>query len=235
MSFRFDYLIECIQSGIPYIPGTLKLTIIVFLVSAVLGWGIATIRYFRIPVLSKFLALFVTVYMGVPNMLALNVYYLFVAMTFNDFAGFLHLPWTLKDVNFMSVAYFTMILSNSCWMSEDFRGAYKAIDKTQFEAGYSIGFSTITTLRRIIVPQMVPVVLPNMLNWLTGTVKNVSLISAIGLAEIMGGCIEPCGRTYSYLEGYVAAAIIYWIIVIIIEQFGKIVERRGSRFRRQVI
>lgn len=234
MSFRLDYLIECIQSGIPYIPVTLKLTVIVFVVAALLGWTIATIRHFRVPVLSRLFALFVTVYMGVPNMLGLNFYYLFVAMTFNDISGFLHLPWTLKDVNFMSVAYFTMILSSSCWMSEDFRGAYKAIDKTQFEAGYSIGLSTVTTLRRIIFPQMIPVVLPNLLNWLTGTVKNVSLISAIGLVEIMGGCLQPCGRTYSYLEGYVAAAIIYWIIVIIIEKLGKIVERQTSRYRRQI-
>ncbi len=233
MSFRIDYFLECLKSGAAYIPVTLKLAAIIFCVSAFLGWIIATVRFFRIPFLSKFFAGFITIYMGIPHMLALNVYYLIVVMTFNSVALFFHLPFTLKDVNFMCVAYFTMILSNSCWMSESFRGGYQAIEKVQFEAGYSVGLTTVQTLRRIVLPQMVPVVLPNLINWLCGTVKNVSLISAIGLIEVMGGATIPCGRTYSYLEGYLAAAVIYWVIVVIIEQLGKILEQHSGKYRRR--
>lgn len=235
MSFHFAYLIECLQEGIKYIPITLKLTFIVFFVSAILGLVIATIRFFKVPVLSQILAFFVTVYMGIPNVLALNVYYLILTMIFKDFVTFFHLSLTLKDVNFIIVAYITLILSDSCWMSENYRGAYKAIEKVQFEAGYSIGLTKFQTIRRIILPQLFPIVLPNLMNWLTGTVKNVSLISAIGLIEVMGGSLKPSGRTYSFLEGYMAASIIYWVMVIILEQIGKALEKPISKFRREII
>lgn len=232
MSFRIEYLLECLRSGIPYIPYTLKLALIVFVVSTVLAFLIATVRFYKIPVISQLFAIFVTLYMGVPNILALNVFSLILVMCFQDIMTALQLPFTLRDVNFIIVAYVAMILSDSVWMSENFRGAYKAIKAVQFEAGYAIGYSEIKTLRRIIVPQIIPIVLPNLMNWLTGTIKGVSLISTIGLVEVMNGCLQPCGRTYSYLEGYVAAALIYWALVVIFEQLGKIVEKRSMRFRR---
>lgn len=234
MSFHLNYFIESLEGGIQYIPTTLRLSFIVFIVSVFLAFVIATIRFYRVPVISQILAFFVTVYMGIPNMLALNVYYLILTLAFPVINEAFNLGIPLKDVNYMIVVYVTMILSESNWISEDFRGAYKAIDPVQFEAAYSIGETKIQTLRRIIFPQILPVVFPNLMNWLTGTVKNMSLISAIGLIEVMGGALKPCGRTYSYLEGYVAAALIYWALVAIIERIGNVIDRKSKKYRREI-
>jgi L-cystine transport system permease protein len=235
VTFNIDYFKESLRYGVKYIPVTLKMALIVFILSALLGLLIATVRFYKIPVLSQILATFVTIYLGVPTMLALNVYYLLYSMFYIKIVNTLHLSLTMRDIDFTVVVYFTMILSTSCWMSETFRAAYKAIDKLQFEAGYSIGLTKFQTLKRIIFPQIVPVVLPGMMNWLTGTIKNMSLISAIGINEIMTGALKPCQRTYSFVEGYVASAIIYWIIIVIFEQFGKIIEKKSTKHRRQAI
>jgi L-cystine transport system permease protein len=233
MSFNVDYLKECLLAGAKYIPVTVKMAVIVFVVSVILGLAIATVRFYKVPVLSQLLATFVTIYLGVPMMLAINVYYVFFSTFYTKIAAFLHLSTTIRDADFSIVAYFTLIVSTSCWISETFRGAYKAIDKVQFEAGYSIGLTKFKTLTRIILPQIVPIVLPSMVNWFTGTLKSISMIFVIGLYEIMNGALVPCMKTYSYVEGYVAAAIIYWILVVIIEQAGKIIEKRSVRYRRQ--
>lgn len=235
MSFNPDYFKECIIEGAKYIPITLKMTAIIFVASIIFGLIIATVRFYKIPVISQILATFVTIYLGIPMMLAINVYYLVFSTFYNRVVQFFNLSVTIRDADFSIVAYFTLIVSTSCWISETFRGAYKAIDKTQFEAGYSIGLTRFRTLTRIILPQIVPIVLPSMVNWLTGTLKGISMISVIGLYEIMNGAIVPCVKTYSYVEGYVAAAVIYWIIVVIIEQAGKLIEKRSGKYRRQTI
>ena len=233
MTFNMDYFIESVKYGIKYIPFTLKFSLIVFVLSVFFGLIIATIRFYKVPVLSQFFSGFITLYLGVPLILAINIYYVLFATYYTDIANFLGTGKTIRDANFNSVAYFTLILSYSCMISETFRGAYRTIDKTQFEAGYAIGLTKLGTLRRIILPQVVPAVLPSMINWVVGTIKGTSFVSIIGLYEVMNGALIPCINTYSYVEGYVAAAIIYWGIVVIVEQLGKLVEKRSARFRRQ--
>lgn len=235
MSFNVSYLWECILEGIKYIPVTLKMTVIVFLVSVILGFLVATVRFYKVPVFSQFFNGFITIYLGIPMILALNVYNLAFVTFYNPIMRFLHINSTIRDAKVTTVAYFAMILGTVCFVSEIFRGAYQAIEKIQFEAGYSIGLSKTRTLSRIIVPQIIPVVLPGMVNSFAGTLKGMSMLSVIGICEIMNGSLIPCVETYSYVEGYVAAALLYWVLVIIIEQVGKWIEKYSSKYRRQVV
>lgn len=232
MSFDLQHLQNCMLSAACYIPNTLKMTVVVFVISILLGLLIATIRFYRIPVISKICAVFVTIYLGVPILLAINVYYLVYVMFYNDIASFLHFGTTIRDANFTIVAYFTLILASSCMMSDTFRGAYCAIDPVQFEAGYSIGMTKPCTLVRIILPQVFPVVLPNMINWFVNILKNMSILFVVGIYDIMNGSLIPCADNYSYAEGYVAAALIYWIVVIIVERLGGILEARSNAYKK---
>ena len=234
MELSFEYFLECLQTGVKYIPFTLKILVAVFIFANIFAFIFATIRFYEIPVLSQIISVFVAIWLGIPSTLSLVVAYLLVLTNFTNWAQVLHLPWGIKDVNFVYVAVIVLIITYSCPISENFRGAYKAIGKVQFEAGYSIGLTEFQTLRRIIIPQLIPVMMPTEVNWLIIILKNISLISAIGLVEVMGGCLLVCARTYSYFEGYVAAAVIYWIMAIIIEQLGKRMERYFSKHRRKV-
>ena len=226
-----EYLIECIRAGIKYIPVTLKLTFVVFIVSLVIGLLIATVRFYKVPFISRILSAFVTIYRGIPVILALNIYYLIYLTSYTDVMSFFHLSANIKNSNPISVAYFALILANSCGISEIIRGAYNGIDKTQFEAGYAIGMNKFMTLRRIIWPQLLPIVLPNLINMLIGTLKNANTISVIGIVEIMKGSIVPCSKTYSFIEGYMAAALIYWALGFILEILGKFLEKNTIKYR----
>ena len=64
-----------------------------------------------------------------------------------------------------------------------------------------------------------------------GAIKNSSIVFAIGVTEVLNGATIPCGTTYSYLEGYVAAAIIYWILNIIAENLLRLAEKRSAKYR----
>ena len=109
-----------------------------------------------------------------------------------------------------------------------------SIDTLQFEAGHAIGLSRMQTLRRIIIPQVIPVAIPGLINNMVGIIKGTSLVMAIGVMEVMNASIIPCSRTYSFLEGYVAAALIYWGFTLVIETAAKALEKKMKKFRREV-
>lgn len=233
MSFSISSFLESLQSAISYAPVTIELTAVTFVVSLILGTAIATIRYYRVPVLSQFFSLFVTLYLGLPTMVALLLYNLLFMTFYTDVAAALHISVPISKVNPIIIGFFTLIIGTTCSVSESVRGAFRGIDKVQFEAGYSIGLSRFKTLTRIVFPQMVPIILPGMQNSLIGLLKASNLVSAISVIEIMAGALLPSLLYYSYLEGYVAAALVYWIIGIGIEVLGHFAEKYSGRYLKK--
>lgn len=234
MSFSVSSFLESLVSALAYAPVTIKLTAITFVVSLILGTIIATIRYYKVPVLSQIFAVFVTAYLGLPTMVALLLYNIIFMTCYADVANLLHITVPISEVDPIIMGYFALILGTSCSVSESVRGAFRGIDKVQFEAGYSIGLGKFKTLTRVIYPQMVPILLPGLQNSLIGLLKASNLVSAISVIEIMTGALLPSLLYYSYLEGYVAAALVYWLIGIGIEVIGYLAEKNSGKYLKQV-
>lgn len=234
MAFDLENFLKSLQEAINYLPVTIKLTVVTFVFSLIIGSLIAIIRNYNIPLLSEFFAFFVTVYNGLPLMVALVIYNLLYMNYYSRIASFFHISKSISDISPIYVGYFALIMSSSCIYSETIRGALKSIDKLQYEAGYSIGLNKFQTLRRIIIPQLIPVALPGLTNNLVGTIKESNLVSAIGILEVMGGAITPCAISYSYLEGYLAAAVVYWGFSATLEFLIKRGEHYGTRYRRSL-
>ncbi len=228
MEFHFTYFVTSFRQAVIYVPVTLKIMLVTFVVSSLLGMLIGAIRFYRIPFLGKFFSVFVTIYMGIPMMVALVLYNLLFLTCYSDFAQFFHIHKSISEINPIIVAYVALIAGNTCSMSEIIRGGFRSVEKVQFEAGYSIGLTKFQTFRRIIFPQMIPVMRPGILNHLIGILKATNLVSTIGIMEVMVASLYPCQETYSYLEGYLAAASMYWIIGIVIENIGRIRHKGGK-------
>lgn len=235
MSFNVEYLLASLRSGLSYLPITIALVLASFLSALVIGSVIAAIRAYRVPVLSQISAVFVTIYMGLPLMVALAIYNLLFLTQYEALAAFFHWPAGIREVNLLAIGYLALTLNAGCGVSETIRGAFKSVDKSQFEAGYSVGFTKMQTLRRIIAPQVTTVALPGIVNILVGTIKGTNLVSAIGVFEVMEGALLPSMRTYSYIEGYVAAALIYWVLTIVCERVASKVEKNLGRYRRVAV
>ncbi|SFU54723.1 ABC transporter permease subunit [Butyrivibrio sp. INlla21] len=233
MSFSITSFFDSFKSALLYAPVTIKLTAITFIVSLLLGAVIATVRNYRVPVLSQFFAAFVTIYLGLPTMVALLLYNLLFMTFYSDVAAALHISVPISDVNPIFIGYITLIIGTTCSVSESIRGAFRGIEKVQYEAGYSIGMGKFKTLTRIIFPQMVPILLPGMQNSLIGLLKASNLVSAISVVEIMTGALLPSLMYYSYLEGYVAAALVYWMIGAAIEILAHFAEKNSGKYLKR--
>ena len=218
MKFSFEYLWKCLLSGVVYIPVTLRLALIPLFIALFLGTLIALARIFKVPVVEKVFKVFVAVYSGIPLMITLLIFHLIYLSCFKPGKN-----------GTMMLAYFTFTLSRTILVSESVRGAFLSIPKGQYEAAFSCGFSTFQTLRKIIIPQVIPVALPNLTNNTLGAIKNTSIVLVLGLVDVLNGSTIPCADTYSYVEGYVAAAIIYWAINAVVEFFLVRLEKYFSK------
>jgi len=234
MNFNTAHFYESFLSGIKYLPNTVRLVFIPLVIGLVLGTAVALIRVYKVPVINKLLGIFVTVYQGIPIVVALMIYNLVFMLKFNDLAKLLDIGKTVAEVDNIWVGIFALSLTAVCSISEAVRGALLSIDKGQDEAGYSVGLTKTQTIRRIIIPQMIPVAIPTLINNVVGLIKASSVVMAIGIVEIVAGATIPSSRTYSFFEGYVAAAILYWGFTIIIEHLAEILKQHTGKFRRNI-
>lgn len=143
------------------------------------------------------------------------------------------------NLNFSSkLAYVVISLSliYSATLSEIIRSAYLALGRTQYEAALSIGLTPFQSVRRVMLPQGLVVALPNLGNSLISLFKEGSLAFTIGLIDMMGQGNLIISRNYGAysLETYLALAIIYWAITLILEQIFLKLEKHYSKGRRSL-
>jgi L-cystine transport system permease protein len=234
MNFNLAHFKESLIYGLAYLPNTLSLVFVPLVIGLTFGTVIALVRVYKVPVIGWLMAVFVTVYQGIPIVVALMIYNLIFMLKFNDLAAFLHLKKSISDMNNIWVGIFALSMAAVCSISEAVRGALLSIDKGQNEAGYSVGLTTIQTIKRIIIPQMIPVAIPMLINNVVGLIKASSVVMAIGIVEIVAGATIPSSRTYSFFEGYVAAAVIYWVFTVVVESLAQRLKQYTGKFRRNL-
>ena len=135
----------------------------------------------------------------------------------------------INDLDKLIFVYLTFVLNLGAFLGEEFRAAILAVPKEQTEAGYSVGLTKLQTFKRIILPQVIPVAIPGLINNLVGVIKGTSFVMAIGVLEVTNASLIPCFKTFSYVEGYLAAAIIYWFFTIILEVILSTIEKKYSK------
>ncbi len=142
------------------------------------------------------------------------------------------------DLNFSSKIIYVIIslsLIYSATLSEIIRSAYLALGKAQYEAALSIGLSPLQAVWRIMIPQGLVIALPNLGNSLISLFKEGSLAFTIGLIDMMGAGNLIISRNYGAysLETYLALAVIYWVLTIVIEQIFLRLEKHYGRGREE--
>jgi polar amino acid transport system permease protein len=116
-------------------------------------------------------------------------------------------------------------------MAETIRGAIESIPRAQSEAGMAIGLRFWQRLGYVILPQALRRVLPPWVNTAVEMVKATTLLSIIGVVELLLVTQQSIARNYMVIEFYMAAAVIYLGINFTISQAGALLERRFAYLR----
>ncbi|CZQ95514.1 Hypothetical protein Tpal_1903 [Trichococcus palustris] len=235
MSFKFEVMFQSLKVASQYVGTTLFMAITALVIGVILGLGIALVRLYRIKGLSQFFQAVVTLLKGIPMVLIILALYLIASKQFDVWAKSMHWSLRFKDFNMVWIAVAALSLMATINSSEIFRGAFAAVKPGQFDAAKSIGLTNLQTIRRMLLPQAIPISLPMFSNLLIGLVKASSLASMVSVVDVFAAAKITAQQNYRFLEAYVAVAVIYWGISLVIEKIVQILEERMSRKLRRAI
>lgn len=122
----------------------------------------------------------------------------------------------------------TLSLNAGAYMSEIFRGGIEAVSNGQVEAARSLGLSKSKAMLKVVLPQAFKICIPSLVNQFIITVKDSSILSAIGLAEIVNQTKVYVGATYDFFPAYITVAGYYLVIISILMVISKFVEKKFS-------
>ena len=117
-------------------------------------------------------------------------------------------------------------LKYSGYLAETFRAGIQAIEKGQSEASFSLGFSKIQNLRRIVLPQALRIVIPPIGNSFVSMIQDSSLVMLVGIWELMKRGNSLANSTIKPFEVYTAVGIFYLIMTISASRLNRYLEGR---------
>ena len=117
-------------------------------------------------------------------------------------------------------------LNSGAYISEIVRGAIQSIDKGQYEAGECLGLGKVQVMVSIILPQALKLMIPSLCNQFIISVKDTSLLTVIGVAEMTHQASQAVSSTFRTVEIYTALAIMYFLLNTILSGVLSLLERR---------
>ena len=122
----------------------------------------------------------------------------------------------------------TLSLNAGAYMSEIFRGGIQAVSIGQIEAARSLGLSSFKTMIKIVLPQAFKMSIPSFVNQFIITIKDSSILSIIGLAELVNMGQVYIGATYIYFPVYTTIALYYLAVISVLMIISKFIEKKFS-------
>lgn len=219
MNFDFTYMLHLFPILLNYLSTTMGMAVLGMIFALILAILIANIRIFRIPILNPLSQLYISFFRGTP---------LLVQM-FLLFYGLPQLFPSLVGIDAFTVAVIALTLHFTSYMAESIRAAILGIDRSQMEASLSIGMTTPQAMRRIILPQATRIAFPSLVNYFIDMIKSTSLAFTLGVAEMMAQAKLEAASSFKYLEAFLAVAIIYWVVVLIMTRIQIWAEKQMNK------
>lgn len=218
--FEWKYIFTFLPKLLPMLPVTLLIWILSVIGALVFGAIFMVIREKKIPILSQLVRVLISILRGFPPLTQLFVFYYglpkllgLIGIDVND--------W--EPIVFVVIAY---ALGQSATVMETFRAAFSSVGVGQKEAAYSIGMTNSRAFFRIILPQAMVVALPNFSNLCISTLKNTSIAFSVGVVEIVARANQLSGAMQHKMESYIALAIIYYLIYLLLKTIFDSLEKR---------
>lgn len=201
---------------------TLYMTAICVTGGFLLSIPLALMKISRIKFLNAIGYIYTDVFRSVPALVILYLSYFAIPSVLN------------VTISAPFAAFITLSMVSAAYVSESLRGGVEAIDVGQKEAALALGISYRRTMFNIVLPQSLRAILPALVNETIGILKDTSLISIIGVAELMRVSRHVMADTYIMFEPLVIAAVVYYILVKVLSYFAKKLEMTIGRSARKL-
>lgn len=160
---------------------------------------------------------YITVIRGIPVVVQLMIFYFVIFKS---------------STNGVMIGIIAFGINSGAYVAEIFRAGIMSVENGQFEAGRSLGFNYVQTMRYIVIPQMFKAVLPALLNEFIALLKETSVAGYVGVIELTKAGNIIAGRTFNFVLPLTAVALIYLITVTILSALVGKLERRLRKSER---
>lgn len=197
---------------------TLIIAILGLIIGILLGTLIATTKvlpkYKRLPrILNAISSFYVALFRGTPVVVQLLVFF------------YVLLPIWGIQMSGVNVAILVFGLNSAAYISEIMRSGIMSVDSGQMEAGRAVGLSYGTTMVKIVIPQAVKNILPTLGNEFIALIKETSVVSFVGATDLYVAFNNIGSNSYEFMVPFLAMALIYILLVLIISFLVKLMER----------
>ncbi|TPK82225.1 MULTISPECIES: amino acid ABC transporter permease [unclassified Mesorhizobium] len=217
---------------------TVFVTVVAFALASIIGLGIALMGLSGSPWLRQIARFYVEIIRGVP-ILVLLFWIAFAGapafvVAWNTLIAPLQSAGLLgellvRDVSLLWRAIMALTIGYSAFISEVFRAGIQAVEKGQIEAAKALGLSRSQRFRLVVFPQAIRTILPPLGNDFVALVKDSSLVSVLGVADITQmGKVYAAG-SFRFFETYSIVAYIYLILTVGLSLALRALERRLRR------
>lgn len=194
---------------------TIILAVIAVILGSIFGVGLTLLRRSRFTVLRWIGDIYVEFIRGTPLLAQIYIIYIGVPLLFVGY-----------DIPDLAVGAIALSLNAAAYISETIRSGIDAVNIGQMEAARSLGMSQREAMFDIILPQAFKNILPALGNQFIGSIKDSSIVSIIGVAELMYKTTIVRGNTALGLEPIIIASIGYLIMTFTLSRLLAVVERR---------
>ncbi len=201
-----QYIFSILPDLLDSLGFTLQMALTSYIFAVLGGVIIALIRFYKVKILDKVFAVYISFFRGTP--LVAQLFLLYFGISRN-------IPFMHQMTGYQAMII-GVSLNTAAYMAEGIRGALESIDRGQLEAAKSIGMTKLQTSIRILVPQASRIAVPTLSNNLIDVIKGTALAITIGVTDIMYVSQQAAAASFKFMECYIAAMLIYWIISLII-------------------
>lgn len=209
---------------------TLQLTAVSMVIGLALGILIAIMRLAENPVLSVSAAGFVAFFRGTPLLVQLIFWYNLAALYPVISFG---IPGVALNANEIITPFLAAILglslNEAAYMSEIVRGGIISVDRGQREAATAFGLTNAQTMRKIVLPQAMRVIIPPTGNELVGMLKATSLVSVIAVADLLYSAQIIYARNFEVIPLLIAVSIWYIVLTSLLSVGQSFLERHYAK------
>jgi His/Glu/Gln/Arg/opine family amino acid ABC transporter permease subunit len=192
---------------------TITLSLIGILIGLPIGLGLALLRWANVPVIARIVTVYVSILRATPLVTLLLL--LFFA-----------LPNIGVPINPISAAILALVMNTSAFNCEVWRAALMNFPKDQYEAAQSVGMRASLRFRRIVLPQILRVSLPGLVNEMSLLIKVTPVLAVVGVVDITRAAVRIGAETYDPLPPFLVAVALYAPIVYALVALQRWIERR---------
>lgn len=224
--FNFTFLPKYVSLFIQGVEYTLLISVVSVLIAVVPALLLALMRLSKSVVIRSISGMYIAVFRSTPLLVQL-------ALVYYGLFNFIRIP-TFYLFGFINTSMFipgvvALALNSAAYVAEIFRAGILAVDSGQNEAARSLGLSATEAMMLVVLPQAIKNILPALANEMITMVKESSILSTLGMAELMWAAKTVSSTTYITIGPYVLAALVYFCINYPASKAVEVIERRMRR------